>query len=70
MNKLVLDLCKVAETNVSVIKLIIFTLQRCQAARVAIRVVASAKQGEELKSFQETSDIPIANTLAEAQAAL
>ena len=45
-------------------------LQRCQAARVAIRVVASAKQGEELKSFQETSDIQIANTLAEAQAAL
>jgi DNA-binding response OmpR family regulator len=70
MNKLVLDLCKVAETNVLLIKLIISTLQRCQAARVAIRVVASAKQGEELKSFQETSDIPIANTLAEAQAAL
>jgi DNA-binding response OmpR family regulator len=70
MNKLVLDLCKVAETNVLLIKLIISTLQRCQAAKVAIRVVASAKQGEELKSFQETSDIPIANTLAEAQAAL
>jgi len=70
MNKLVLDLCKVAETNVLLIKLIISTLQRCQAARVAIRVVASAKQGEELKSFQETSDIQIANTLAEAQAAL
>ena len=70
MNKLVLDLCKVAETNVLLIKLIISTLQRCQAARVAIRVVASAKQGEELKSFQETSDIPVVNTLAEAQAAL
>jgi DNA-binding response OmpR family regulator len=70
MNKLVLDLCRVAETNVLLIKLIISTLQRCQAARVAIRVVASAKQGEELKSFQETSDIPVANTLAEAQAAL
>ena len=70
MNKLILDLCKVAETNVLLIKLIISTLQRCQAARVAIRVVASAKQGEELKSFQETSDIQIANTLAEAQAAL
>ena len=70
MNKLVLDLCKVAETNVLLIKLIISTLQRCQAAKVAIRVVASAKQGEELKSFQETSDIPVAHTLAEAQAAL
>lgn len=70
MNKLILDLCKVAETNVLLIKLIISTLQRCQAAQVAIRVVASAKQGEELKSFQETSGIVVANTLAEAQAAL
>ena len=70
MNKLILDLCKVAETNVLLIKLIINTLQRCQAAQVAIRVVASAKQGEELKSFQETSGIAVANTLAEAQAAL
>ena len=70
VNKLILDLCKVAETNVLLIKLIISTLQRCQAAKVAIRVVASAKQGEELKSFQETSDITVANTVAEAQAAL
>ena len=69
-NKLILDLCKVAETNVLLIKLIISTLQRCRAAKVAIRVVGSAKQSEELKSFQETSDIPVANTLAEAQAAL
>jgi DNA-binding response OmpR family regulator len=69
-NKLILDLCKVAETNVLLIKLIISTLQRCQAAKVAIRVVASAKQGEELKSFQETSDIAVVNTLAEAQGAM
>ena len=69
-NKLILDLCRVVETNVLLIKLIISTLQRCQAAKVAIRVVASAKQGEELKSFQETSEIPVVNTVAEAQAAM
>jgi DNA-binding response OmpR family regulator len=68
--KMILDLCKVAETNVSLIKLIISTLQRCQSAKVAVRVVASPRQGEELKSFQETGGIPIDNTIAEAQAAL
>jgi CheY-like chemotaxis protein len=68
--KLILDLCKVAETNVSLIKLIISTFQRCQSAKVAVRVVASPKQGEELKSFQETGTIPIVNTFAEAKAAL
>ena len=68
--KMILDLCKVAETNVSLIKLIISTLQRCQLAKIAVRVVASPKQGEELKSFQETGGIPILNTIEEAQAAL
>ena len=69
-NKMILDLCKVAETNVSLIKLIISTLQRCQSAKVAVRVVASPKQSEELKSFQETGAIPVLNTIEEAQAAL
>ena len=68
--KMILDLCKVAETNVSLIKLIISTLQRCQSAKIAVRVVASPKQGEELKSFQETGGIPIVNTIEEARAAL
>ena len=69
-NRLILDLCKVSETNVSLIKLIISTFKRCQTARVDVRVVASPKQGEELKSFQETGDIPIVNTIDEARTAL
>lgn len=68
-NKMILDLCKVAETNVSLIKLIISTYQRCQTAKVAIRLVASPKQGEELKSFQETGNIGIMNTVEEARTA-
>jgi len=70
VKKMILDLGKVAETNVSLIKLIISTLQRCQTKKVAVRVVASSKQGEELKSFQETGGIPILHTLDEARAAL
>ena len=69
-NKMILDLCKVAETNVSLIKLIISTLQRCQSAKVAVKLVASPKQGEELKSFQETGGIPVVHTREDAQAAL
>lgn len=69
-NKMILDLCKVVETNVSLIKLIISTLQRCQSAKVAVELVASPKQGEELKSFQETGGIPVVHTIEEARAAL
>ncbi len=69
-NKMILDLGKVAETNVSLIKLIISTLQRCQSAKVAVKVVASPEQGEKLKSFQETGGIPVVNTIEEARAEL
>ena len=68
-NKMILDLCKVAETNVSLIKLILSTFQRCQSAKVAVKLVASPKQSEELKSFQETGGIPVVHTVEEAQAA-
>lgn len=69
-DKMVLDLGKVAETNVSLIRLIISTLQQCQTAKVNVKVVASSKQSEELKSFQETAGIAVLHTVEEAQAAL
>ena len=69
-NKMILDLCKVAETNVSLIKLIISTIQRCQSAKVFVKVVASPKQSEELKSFQETGGITVLNSIDEARESL
>ena len=70
MDKMVLDLCKVGETNVSLIKLIISTMNRCQKKSVNVKVVATEKQGEEFKGFQETSAIPIVHTIDDAKAAL
>jgi CheY-like chemotaxis protein len=69
-HKMILDLCKVTETNVSLIKLILSTFKRCQSAKIDIKLVASPKQGEELKSFQETGGIPVVHTIEEARAAL
>ena len=68
--KMILDMGKVAETNVSLIKLIIAALNRCEKAGVNVKVVANSKQGEELKGFQETSDIPVVNSIDEARAEL
>ena len=70
LDKMILDLCKAEETNVSLIKLIIFTLKRCQKHSVNVKVVATEKQGEEFKGFRETSAIPIVNSINEAKAAL
>jgi CheY-like chemotaxis protein/anti-anti-sigma regulatory factor len=69
MKKMILDLSKVAEINVSLIKLLITILDGCQVASVQVRVVATAETGKELKEFQETGNIPIHYSADEAKAA-
>jgi YesN/AraC family two-component response regulator len=69
MKKMILDLLKISEINVSLIKLLITILDSSQAAGVQVRVVASANTGKELKEFQETGNIPIHLTVEEAKAA-
>jgi anti-anti-sigma regulatory factor len=70
LNKMILDMGAVSETNVSLIKLVITVFQQCQKANVAIKLVANSKQGEELKGFQETSQITVAYSIGEAKAML
>jgi CheY-like chemotaxis protein/anti-anti-sigma regulatory factor len=70
LKKMILDMGGVSETNVSLIKLIITALQQCQKASVAIKLVASPKQGEELKGFQETIAITVVPSVEAARAAI
>jgi two-component system cell cycle response regulator/two-component system chemotaxis response regulator CheY len=69
IKKMILDLSKTKETNVSLIKLIITILDNCQMAGVKVLTVASAGLGKELKEFQETGNIPIHFSIDEAKAA-
>jgi len=66
LNRCILNLTGVAETNVSLIKLIITILETCQRSSIHIRVVGTATLATELKSFQETSEIPIRMTIEDA----
>lgn len=59
LHKFILDLSRVAETNMSLIKLIITCIETCKSAKVHIRVVGTAALKNELKEFAETSDIPV-----------
>jgi CheY-like chemotaxis protein len=70
LKKIILDMGGVTETNVSLIRLLITAFQYCQKANIAVKLVANPKQGEELKGFQETSQIMVANSIEEAKAAL
>ncbi|MBW1899443.1 MAG: response regulator, partial [Deltaproteobacteria bacterium] len=59
MNKIIMDMSKVTETNMSLIKLIISVTGTFQKASIYIRVVGTSGMEEELKGFAETSEIPI-----------
>lgn len=68
IRKLILNLQKVVGTNVSLIKLIITIIQGCQKANIRVRVVGTSGLSEELKEFQETSEIPIDLSIDDAKA--
>ena len=69
VSKMILDMRKVTETNVTLIKLILTIIRVCQKATIAIRLVGSATLGKELKAFQETGDIPVDLSIDQAKAA-
>jgi DNA-binding response OmpR family regulator len=67
-NKLILDLTKVSETSMSLIKLIVLVVDRCRSSKVHIRVVGTAGMATELKEFAETSEIPVHQSIDEVKA--
>ena len=69
MKKILLDLSKVAGINVSLVKLVISVAQGCQKSNIAIRIVGASALSDELKQFQETSEIPVYDTIEQAKAA-
>lgn len=68
-NKIVLDLHKIKEVNMFIVRLIIGIVQHGQRARVKMHAVGSGGLAAELKGFQETSEVVFHETLDAALAA-
>lgn len=69
MNKLILDLSKVSDMNMSVIQLIISILQKFQKSNIGTQIVGTTTQADSLKDIAETSSMPVALTYDQAKAA-
>ena len=67
LNKFILDLSSVSETNMNLIKLIVAVIEKSQKAKVHIRVVGQEGLAAELKEFAETGDIPIHSSIEEVK---
>lgn len=63
----IFDLSKTHKVNLSLIKLIISARNECLKYNLAFRAVCNSAIKAELQQFQETVDMPIYETLAEAQ---
>ena len=68
-NKLIFDLSKLSNTSMSLIKLILLAVEKCQESKVRLRVVVNSKMSDELKGFQETAELQVYPTVEEAEAA-
>jgi CheY-like chemotaxis protein len=69
VNKLIFDLRKISEVDMSLIKLIILVLENCLQLSIRLRTVGPSKLSNELKAFQETAELPVYQTVEDAKAA-
>ena len=67
-NKLIFDLSKSTNISMSLIRLILLAIDKCQESKVRLRIVVNSKMSNELKGFQETAELPVYPTVAEAEA--
>ncbi len=68
-NRLILDMCKVGEINISLIKLILQISQTSTKSNVAVKAVGTATLQDGLKEFSETSELPVSNSIDTAKGA-
>lgn len=69
LEKIVLDLHKIKDVNMFIVRLIIAIVQHGQKARVKMVAVGAVGLAQEMKGFQETSDLVFHETLDAALAA-
>ncbi len=69
ISKMILNLSKAEETNMSLIKLIVQVFGVSKNVNLNLRVVGTASLSEGLKGFAETSDIELDASIEEAKAA-
>ena len=68
-NKLIFDLSRISEINMSLTKLIILVLKNCLQSSIRLLVVLPSELSNGLKGFQETAELPVYQTVEEAKAA-
>ena len=67
-NKCILDLTELPSMNVSIVKFIIFVMEKCRLSNAVFKIAGSRSLAAELKEFQETNTVPVLPSVEEAKA--
>ncbi len=67
IKKIVVDLTKTTDINISLVKVILLIIEKCTSAGIAVRFVGSQNLARDLKGFSEMSDINIYSGIEEAR---
>lgn len=68
-NRLIFDLSKFSEINLSLTKLIMLAVEKCRQFNIHLQIVGNSKLSDYLKGLVETSELPVYQTVKEAEAA-
>jgi two-component system cell cycle response regulator len=70
MTKFIMDMTETGKVDVSVVKMILNIMRKCQDLGIHFRLVGNATVNSEIKSFAEAAELVIDNTVDEAKALL
>ncbi|MDY6949951.1 MAG: response regulator [Thermodesulfobacteriota bacterium] len=70
IRKLLVDLSKFADVDLSLVRFIVSVVKKCKGAKVAMRIVSNEALTVKLKTFQEVSGLAIDHSVDEAKTAL
>lgn len=69
VSKIIVDLTRTTDINISLVKVLLLILERCERAKISVRLMGAKALAEGLKGFSEMAEVPICATLDEAKKA-
>lgn len=66
IKKIVVDLTKTTDINISLVKVMLLIMEKCQGASIAVRFMGSPALARDLKGFSEMAEVPVYPSLEEA----
>jgi CheY-like chemotaxis protein len=69
VSRIIVDLTRTTDINISLVKVLLLILEKCEGARISVRLMGAQSLAADLKGFSEMAEVPIYATIEEAKQA-